>query len=135
MGVITMVAPPEAALKPKTTSRVSAAESVTLTVKLVLIAPLVVPLMTPVEALMLSPAGKEPLAIDQVYGAVPPVALNVVEYAAPEVAAGIPLVVMRSPPAERGTIAQEGFPPVSSVFAQMEYMFVWRKDHRDDPPE
>ena len=78
-GVIVIVVPPDAALKPRTASLVSAKESVTLTVKLVLMVPLVVPLMTPVDELMLSPAGRDPLEIDQVYGAVPPVALNVVE--------------------------------------------------------
>ena len=37
-----------------------------------------VPVMAPVDEFKLSPAGREPLVIDHVYGGFPPVAVNVV---------------------------------------------------------
>lgn len=38
-----------------------------------------VPLIWPVEAFIVRPGGKEPEVTDQVYGAVPPLAVNVAE--------------------------------------------------------
>jgi hypothetical protein len=55
-------------------------ESFTCTVKAEVPACVGVPEITP-ELEMLSPAGKLPFVTDQVYGAVPPVAAKVVEYA------------------------------------------------------
>jgi hypothetical protein len=46
-----------------------------------------------VEVLSESPAGKEPELIDQLYGVVPPLACNVVEYVVPTVPAGSEVVV------------------------------------------
>jgi hypothetical protein len=42
-----------------------------------------VPLMMPVEAFKVSPAGRPPLTTDQLYGALPPVATRVCAYATP----------------------------------------------------
>ena len=54
-------------------------ESVTWTVKLNVPATVGVPEMTPVSLLSVSPVGSDPLAIDQVYGKVPPLAAKVAE--------------------------------------------------------
>ncbi len=53
-----------------------------------------VPLITPVLAFKVSPVGSDPLAIDQTYGVMPPVARNVALYALPAVALGSDVVVM-----------------------------------------
>src|SRR5262249_8626573 len=53
------------------------APAVTWTVKLEVPAVVGVPEITPVAAVRVSPAGNVPLAIDQVYGGVPPVAASV----------------------------------------------------------
>jgi hypothetical protein len=53
------------------------ATSATCAVKIDVPAAVGVPLMTPVEAFRLRPAGKPPLVIDQVFGAVPPLAARV----------------------------------------------------------
>jgi hypothetical protein len=53
--------------------------SLTWAVKLKVPAPVGVPLMTPLLAFSVKPTGREPLAIDQVYGMVPPVAASVAE--------------------------------------------------------
>jgi hypothetical protein len=42
-----------------------------------------VPLSRPVEEFRVTPVGKDPVAIDQVYGAVPPAAVKAAEYATP----------------------------------------------------
>ena len=55
------------------------APAVTRTVKLEVPVAVGVPEMTPVLAASVSPAGSAPLAIDHVYGGVPPVAASVVE--------------------------------------------------------
>src|SRR5882724_7382966 len=57
------------------------------TVKFAVAAVLGVPLSTP-ALLRVKPAGKLPALIDHVYGAVPPVAVNVPLYTTPTVAAG-----------------------------------------------
>ena len=61
-----------------------------------------VPLICPVDAFMLNPAGR-PVA-DQVYGVAPPLALTVALYAAPTVPSGSDAVVMVSGP-ETVTVA------------------------------
>ena len=66
--------------------------SVTLTVKLEGPAAAGVPEIVPPERL--SPAGSDPLATDQVYGGVPPVALSACEYPTPTVPAGNEEVLM-----------------------------------------
>ncbi len=53
-----------------------------------------VPLITPVLAFKVRPVGSDPLAIDQVYGVMPPAARNVALYALPAVALGSDVVVM-----------------------------------------
>ena len=53
-----------------------------------------VPPTWPVEAFKLRPAGKEPELIPQAYGATPPVATKVVEYANPTCPDGIELLVI-----------------------------------------
>jgi hypothetical protein len=68
-------------------------ESVTLTVKLKVPEDVGVPEITPVEALMESPGGREPALIDQVYGFFPPVAVSVAEYAVPTLPEGSDVVV------------------------------------------
>jgi hypothetical protein len=45
-----------------------------------------VPEITPVDDARLSPAGRRPAAIDQLYGPVPPDACNVCEYGVPTIA-------------------------------------------------
>ena len=59
------------------------AESVTFTVKLVLPETVGVPEIIPVDPARVSPAGRDPVEIDQLYGVVPPVAARVAEYATP----------------------------------------------------
>jgi hypothetical protein len=54
-------------------------ESVTWTVKLKVPMVVGVPEITPVAALSVKPVGSDPLAIDHVYGEVPPLAASVVE--------------------------------------------------------
>jgi hypothetical protein len=54
-------------------------ESVTLTVKLDVPVVVGVPEITPVLGVSLSPAGRVPTEIDQVYGTLPPVAVSVAE--------------------------------------------------------
>lgn len=68
-------------------------ESVTLTVKLKVPDEVGVPEISPVEALMESPGGREAALIDQVYGFFPPVAVSVAEYAVPTLPAGSDVVV------------------------------------------
>src|SRR5271165_6242107 len=58
-------------------------ESVTFTVKFVVPAAVGVPLIAPVDAFSVNPAGKLPTDIAQLYGVVPPVAANVCKYPAP----------------------------------------------------
>lgn len=58
-------------------------ESVTLAVKGKVPVDVGVPEITPVEALRVSPGGKEPALIDHVYGFVPPDAVSVPEYGVP----------------------------------------------------
>jgi len=53
--------------------------SLTWAVKLKVPAPVGIPLITPLPGFSDKPAGREPLAIDQVYGSVPPLAVNVAE--------------------------------------------------------
>ena len=69
------------------------AASVTCTVNEAVPAAVGVPLICPVELLSVSPAGREPALIDQLYGVVPPLACNVVEYAVPTVPPGSDEVV------------------------------------------
>ena len=54
-------------------------ESVTMAVKLYVPVAVGVPEITPVAALSNRPGGKEPEAIDQLYGGVPPLAASVCE--------------------------------------------------------
>jgi hypothetical protein len=61
---------------------------VTWTVKLEFAAVVAVPVIAPVEAFRLRPVGSAPAVMDQVYGVLPPVAVNVDEYATPTVASG-----------------------------------------------
>jgi hypothetical protein len=68
--------------------------SVTATPKLVLPVLVGVPEITPVEASRLSPAGREPEVTAQEYGATPPVAWSVAEYALPTVAGGSEVVAI-----------------------------------------
>jgi len=58
-------------------------ESVTCTVKLDVPTAFGVPLITPVDVFSDNPAGKLPTEIAQLYGVVPPVAVNVCEYPTP----------------------------------------------------
>ena len=55
------------------------AESVACTVKLAVPVAVGVPVMAPVEAFRLSPAGSDPLEMDQASAPVPPVAASVCE--------------------------------------------------------
>ena len=68
------------------------AASVTCTVNDAVPAVVGVPLICPVE-LSVSPAGKEPALIDQLYGVVPPLACSMVEYPVPVVPPGSDEVV------------------------------------------
>ena len=68
-------------------------ESVTWTVKVLTCLVVAVPVMAPVEAARLSPAGSEPPGIDHVYGPVPPDAARVAEYATVNWALGSDVVV------------------------------------------
>ena len=70
------------------------APSVTLTVKLLVPAAVGVPDI--VAPLRLNPAGSDPLAIDHVYGAVPPLAVSVAAYAVPTVPLSSAVVVIFS---------------------------------------
>jgi hypothetical protein len=63
-----------------------------------------VPEITPVPAVSASPAGSAPLAIDHVYGGVPPLAARVAEYAVPATPIGSAVVVTASPPGA-GTVS------------------------------
>ena len=67
-------------------------ESVTVMFTVLVAAAVAVPLMTPVDASMLSPVGR-PVA-DHVYGVVPPVALTVALYGVPALPPGNEVVVM-----------------------------------------
>ena len=58
---------------------VSRLASVTCTVKLDVPVPVGVPLISPLELFSVSPAGNEPVLIDQVYGPAPPLAVRVCE--------------------------------------------------------
>src|SRR5574342_517999 len=71
-------------------------ESLTRAKKLYVPAVVGVPEMTPVPLLSDRPAGSEPLEIDQVYGVVPPLAVNVPEYDTPMVPPGIAVLVIVS---------------------------------------
>jgi hypothetical protein len=62
--------------------------SVTVAVKLDVPLVVGVPEITPVLGVKLSPAGRLPEVIDQVYGAVPPLALRAVEKGVPEIPEG-----------------------------------------------
>ena len=53
------------------------AESVTITVKFAVPTVVGVPVMAPVDAFRVRPVGRAPTEIDQVYGAVPPLAARV----------------------------------------------------------
>jgi hypothetical protein len=71
--------------------------SVTVNVNCPLVSALVgVPAINPLEAFRVTPTGRVPLKSDHVYGAVPPLAANVVEYAVPTCPLGNELVVMAS---------------------------------------
>ena len=75
-------------------------ESLTLTVKgLALAVAVGVPVMAPVAAFSESPAGSAPMAIDHVYGNVPPVAASAALYAFPAWPLGSNEVVIESTPA------------------------------------
>jgi glutathione S-transferase len=65
-------------------------------VKLVVPGPAGVPEMTPPDASKLNPAGKLPALTDHLYGAIPPVAANVVLYEMPDFPSGSDDVVMLS---------------------------------------
>ena len=69
------------------------AASLTCTVNDAVPAVVGVPLICPVELLSVSPVGKEPALIDQLYGVVPPLACSVVEYPVPAVPPGSDAVV------------------------------------------
>src|SRR5262245_38766261 len=56
-------------------------------------APVGVPAITPGPAVSVSPGGRVPLAIDQVYGGVPPVADSPAVYARPSIPDGSAVVV------------------------------------------
>ena len=58
---------------------VSRLASVTCTVKLAVPLVVGVPLISPVELFSVSPAGNEPVLMDQVYGPAPPLAVSVCE--------------------------------------------------------
>jgi hypothetical protein len=73
---------------------VGAVESVTLTPTVLVEGAVGLPLITP-ALLILKPVGS-PDAV-QVYGAVPPLAVSVTEYAVPAGSAGSPVVVMEGP--------------------------------------
>jgi hypothetical protein len=55
-----------------------------------------VPLSRPVEEFRVTPAGKDPAATDQVYGAVPPAAVKVAEYATPTCPFGMEAVAIET---------------------------------------
>ena len=85
-GLVTLTGP--ATVKAKLTEPVRLAESLTVTVAVVLPAVVGVPVIAPVEALMLSPAGSP--AADQVNGPLPPDTVMVCD-------AGVPTVPVRLP--------------------------------------
>ena len=70
-----------------------------------------VPLICPVE-LSVSPAGKAPPLIDQLYGVVPPLACSVVEYPVPTVPPGCDVVVTVGGCAAAATAMLNAFVPV-----------------------
>lgn len=74
--------------------------SVTVAVKMLVPVPVGVPEIAPEEESD-NPAGRLPEVIDQLYGAVPPVAVNVALYAVPCVALGNEVVVVTE-------VAEEG---------------------------
>lgn len=84
-------------------------ESFTGTVKVNAPVCVVVPERIPPE-LRLNPLGSEPEDTVQLYGVLPPVALIVLEYAVPAVAAGTPTVVMLSALVEFAVIVTEAAP-------------------------
>jgi hypothetical protein len=93
-------------------------ESVTITVKSNVPAVVGVPETVPVELPMVSPGGRDPVVIDQVYGGVPPVTATVAEYVVPTVPLGREAVVM--PPLgaitiERAAVAVRAVGVVESV--------------------
>ena len=71
-----------------------------------------VPEITPVDATRLNPVGNEPELIDQVYGAVPPLACSVVEYAVPTVPLGNDVVVTVGGCTVAATAMLKAFAPV-----------------------
>jgi hypothetical protein len=70
--------------------------SATTTVRLAVTGAVGVPEMIPVDAARLSPAGRLPALIDQLYGDVPPFACSTVEYCEPTVPEGRLEVVIES---------------------------------------
>lgn len=78
-------------------------ESDTCTVKLDVPAVVGVPVIAPLVAFKLKPAGKVPVVIFQLYGAIPPVAVNVALYITPAVPPGSDVVVMETG-AETGAV-------------------------------
>jgi hypothetical protein len=90
---------------------------VTWTVKFDVPAAVGVPLITPVEAFRLNPAGRVPAETDQLYGVVPPVAVIVWLYAVPTVPAGSGLAVEIVGAATGLTVREKAFvavpPPVT----------------------
>jgi hypothetical protein len=106
---------------PLAVSGTGVVESVTVKVKLNVPAVVGVPEMVPVELSMVSPGGSDPLAIDQLYGGVPPVTATVAEYGTPTVPLGREVVVMSplEPPAEttieRSAVAVRAVGVVESV--------------------
>ena len=88
------------------------AASVTCTVNDTVAAVVGVPEITPVDATRLNPAGNEPALIDQVYGAVPPLACSVVEYVVPTVPPGNDVVVTVGGCAAAATAMLKAFVPV-----------------------
>ena len=88
------------------------AASVTCTVNDTVPAVVGVPEITPVDAARLKPAGSDPALTLQLYGAVPPLACSVVEYAVPAVPPGSDTVVTVGGWAAAATAILNAFVPV-----------------------
>jgi hypothetical protein len=88
------------------------AASVTCTVNDTVPAVVGVPEITPVDATRLNPAGNVPALTLQLYGVVPPLACNVVEYAAPVVPPGSDVVMTEGDCAAAPTAMLKAFVPV-----------------------
>lgn len=88
-------------------------ESFAWTVKELVLLTVGVPLKAPLEEFKTSARGKDPVTTDQAYGAVPPAALNVPEYALPVCPLGSDVLVIET-----------GFDPVAAIVTLNDFVAV-----------